>query len=289
MLLSVRACPVIAHLSLQAMSSLLTQCAARLKNCRVWLGPAVIAAAAVACYANSLTAPLLFDDRHIQESPLIHTLRPGWRLLENPRAVALYSLALNYALHGEEVAGYHLVNLAIHLAAGWLLLGLVQRTLCSPRLAARCGDAAWPLAMAVALLWTVHPLQTQAVTYIIQRMESLMSLFYLATLYAFVRARSSARPVRWYLVSIACCALGMGTKEVMVTAPLMVLWYDRALAADSWRQLVMRRSWYYLGLAGTWGVLAWPLTHAPRGSLTAGGAVIVPGLSAPRYLASQAG
>ena len=83
-----------------------------------------------------------------------------------------------------------------------------------------------------------------------------MGLFYLATLWCFVRALDSPKPAWWYAASVACCALGMGTKEVMVTAPLIVLWYDRAFAADGWREIFSRRGKYYAALAGTWGILA---------------------------------
>ena len=65
----------------------------------------------------------------------------------------------------------------------------------------RFGDAATPLALAVAILWAVHPLQTSAVTYVVQRAESLMGLFYLLTLYGFVRGVDAPRPVRWHATS----------------------------------------------------------------------------------------
>lgn len=255
---------------------------------RGWMGLALVAAAVLA-YANSLAVPFVFDDAHIRDSPLVHTLRPGWALLACQRPVAFYSLALNYAVGGMDVWGYHLVNLAIHAAAGLLLLGIAGRTLSGPRLQERYGPAAAPLALLIALVWTVHPLETQSVTYVVQRMESLMGLCYLATLYAFVRAQTSLRPRLWYAISVLCCAVGMGVKEVMVTAPLMVLWYDQALIAGSWREIVRRRALYYLPLACTWTVLLRIVPRMDRANLTAGGAVIVPGLPPYRYLTSQAG
>src|SRR2546423_137761 len=84
--------------------------------------------------------------------------------------------------------------------------------------------------VAVALLWVAHPLQTESVTYIVQRAESLMGLFYLLTLYAFVRGATAAERatrLRWFGAALGACLLGMGTKEVMATAPLLVLLYDR--------------------------------------------------------------
>src|SRR4030095_9727191 len=91
--------------------------------------------------------------------------------------------------------------------------------LASPRIAGRFGGR-WA-AYAVALIWSVHPLLTEPVTYVVQRTELMMGLFYLLTLYAAVRAWGSARPGRWEGAAIAACALGMACKEVMVTAPVM--------------------------------------------------------------------
>jgi len=110
-------------------------------------------------------------------------------------------------------------------------------------------------AFAVALIWLIHPLQTESVTYVIQRAESLMGLFYLLTMYLFVCGVKSARPGRWCLAAVAACALGMATKAVMVTAPVMVLVYDRFFVVGSVREAWRRRGVVYLGLGLTWGVL----------------------------------
>ena len=100
------------------------------------------------------------------------------------------TLAVNYALGGMNVWGYHAVNLAIHILAAWTLFGVVRRTLILPRLRERFGSAATPLALVAALLWMVHPLQTEAVTYVIQRTEALVGLFYLLVLYCVIRGRN---------------------------------------------------------------------------------------------------
>jgi tetratricopeptide (TPR) repeat protein len=127
--------------------------------------------------------------------------------------------------------------------------------------------------LAVALLWIVHPLQTESVTYVVQRAESLMGLFYLLTLYCFIRGVTEEH---WLWLSAACCLLGMATKEVMVTAPVMVLLYDRAFVSGSFREAWRRRGSFYLGLAGTWLLLGWlVLGTAGRGG-TAGFGTAVP-------------
>jgi len=163
------------------------------------------------------------------------------------------TLAVNYALGGLEVWGYHAVNLLIHLLAALTLYGLLRRTFLSDRLKERYGDVSESLAFATSLLWLLHPLQSQSVTYLIQRAESLMGLFYLLTLYAVSRSNTSKA---WPRIAILTCALGMATKEVMVTAPILCLLYDRIFLASSFKEIFQKRLHLYLGLGASWGILA---------------------------------
>jgi len=159
-----------------------------------------------------------------------------------------------------DIWGYHAFNLFIHALAGLTLFGIVRQTLLRPALSERFGAVALPLALAVAVIWVVHPLQTEAVTYISQRAESLMGLFYLLTLYCFIRSVESGTPTRWQILSVAACLLGVMSKEVIVTVPVIVLLYDRTFVAGSFRE-AWRQHWrYYLGLAGTWLLLAHLMT-----------------------------
>ncbi|MCX6955935.1 MAG: tetratricopeptide repeat protein [Verrucomicrobia bacterium] len=244
---------------------------------RVWLATGVLTAATVAAYHNSFAAPFVFDDvPAIVENPSIRHLWPLSEVLApslaggvtvSGRPVVNLSLALNYAVSGPAVWSYHGVNLAIHLAAGLLLFGLVRRTLLTPPLRERFGAASLPLALAAAALWTLHPLQTESVTYVVQRAESLVGLFYLLTLYAFVRGCTTPsgspkgapaeRPApRWLALSAGACFLGMATKEVMVSAPLMVWLYDRTFLGGSFRAAWSARRRFYVVLACSWLLLA---------------------------------
>ncbi len=225
----------------------------------------LLAALGLAVYCNSFGVPFVYDGVHfIMENASLRQLNPLALSDGQSRPVSYFSFALNYAVGGYHVWGYHAVNLAIHVAAAWTLYGLVRRTLESaPRCASRYGGSARNLALAIAALWLVHPLQTASVTYIYQRQESLMGLMYLLTLYCVLRgiqttqadARLSPAAHRvarnWYLVAVVCSLVGMGTKEVMVTAPLMTLWYDRAFWAASGRDLWNRRKWLYAALGAT--------------------------------------
>ncbi len=222
--------------------------------------PLLVVAAGLLAYHNSFTGPFIFDDvLWIKENPNIRHLWPIWDVLSPPpsplmngRPVVNFSLAVNYALGGYNVWGYHALNLTIHILAGLTLFGIVRQTLRQPPLRERFGAAADGLALATALIWTVHPLQTESVTYVIQRAESIMGLFYLLTLYCFIRGAASPLPRLWYGLCLGACALGMATKEVMVSAPLMVMLYDRAFVSGSFREAWRRRRPLYLGLSATW-------------------------------------
>jgi len=221
--------------------------------------PATILAAGVGAYLNSFSGVFLFDDhRSIVPNYQIRSLWPPTLplIVGTSRPVIHWSLALNYACGGLHVFGYHLVNLTIHLLAALMLYGLIRRTLLTPRLRETYGAASSSLALVVTLLWVVHPIQTQSVTYVIQRAESLAGLCYLLTVYCAIRSVGAMRPRWWHTGAILACALGMGTKPVVVTAPLMVLLYDRIFLAGSVRAALRERWVLYRGLMATWALLA---------------------------------
>jgi tetratricopeptide (TPR) repeat protein len=216
---------------------------------------------AFAAYSNSLKAPLVLDDTlNITNNTSLRQLwppQPARVATMRGRPVANFSFALNYAAGGLRVEGYHVVNLLIHAAAGLTLFGIIRQTLRLPALADRFAAAADVLAFAAAALWLLHPLQTEAVTYVSQRTESLMGLFYLLTLYAFIRGSTAAPPNRsWLFVAVLSFLLGLGCKEVIVTAPVVLLLYDRTFLAGSFAEAWRRRRGFYLGLAACWLVLA---------------------------------
>ena len=169
------------------------------------------------------------------------------------RPLTNLSFAVNYAIGKLAVRSYHAGNLLIHLLAALTLFGIVRRTLLLPALRQRFGGASTGLAAAAALIWALHPLQTESVTYVVQRAESLMGICYLLTLYAVIRGASSERPWPWYAAAIAVCALGMGAKEVMATAPIVVLLYDRAFLSGTFRETFRRRGRALSGAGGDLG------------------------------------
>ena len=126
------------------------------------------------------------------------------------------------------------------------------------------------MALAAAVLWVVHPLNSESVSYLTERTESMMGLFYLATLYASIRAatpRATPASLRWIALAVVASTLGMASKESMVTAPVMVLIFDRVFLYKTWREAWAERRALYAGLAASWVVLGLILWSAPRSSV----------------------
>ncbi len=265
----------------------------------LWAGLTLLAGLVVA-YHHSFSVPFVFDDvPAIVENPSIRQLWPPGAVLTpaladagltvSGRPLLNLSLALNYVMGGPHVAGYHAVNLLIHLLAALTLLGVVRRTLAATPVAF-LRENAFNVAFFSALLWAVHPLQTESVTYVVQRAESLVGLCYLLALYGFIRATGKPEETKsgffWLGLSWSACLAGMACKEVMVSAPLMILLYDRTFVAGSFGAAWRGRRLYYTGLAGTWLLLAWLVAGtAGRGGTVGFGA----GISSWQYALTQCG
>ncbi len=217
-------------------------------------------------YANSFTGEFIFDDLvTIVDNKYIRRLWPPWDPIFKwglgTRPVMGLSLALNYSMNGLNTWGYHVVNLFIHLLNACVLFDLLRRVLLRLKLFA---NASKILSLTVVLCWVAHPLNAEAVTYITQRNESLMSLFLLLTFYCVERGNSSQFKSIYYGLAVLACALGMGTKQNMVATPLLVLLYDRIFLSGSFRNALHSRRKLYWGLAGTWGVLATTFIIFPK-------------------------
>lgn len=240
----------------------------------------VLAAAVAMVYAPAATAPFLFDDfDSVIFNPSITRLWPLWGTSAEPgplnppaqiptsgRPLVNLTLAVNASLGGGTL-GYHLFNMLLHLANAWLVWAIVARTLKQERFGGRFSEAANALALLAALVWAVHPLQTEAVEYITQRTELMVALCYLSTLYASIRwfaAAPSGPRGAWLALATVACAAGMACKEVMVTAPLVVLLYQWTFIGGSARAMA-RSSWpLYAGLACGWLVLLALNYNSPR-------------------------
>lgn len=187
-----------------------------------------------ALYANTLHAPFILDDkdnivenRHIRlESLSVQGVLDA--ALRSPRIwrpAANLSFALNYYLGGYRVWGYHAVNILIHVMTAIAVFLLFRVTLAQSKTKDTDLIAFW-----AALIWAVHPIQTQAVTYIVQRMTSMTALFFIVSLYCYAKGRSNWKGgERRYGYFMGCAAAGllaMATKEIAATLPFFILLYE---------------------------------------------------------------
>jgi Flp pilus assembly protein TadD len=227
----------------------------------VILGALFVVGAGCAAYSDSFQGPFVFDDEpSIAKNPAIERLWPLWPVLASRQTATVIgrpllnlSLAVSYAFHGTDVRGYHAFSLVTHLLCGVLLFALIRETWIQTRPAEQ-RMATW-FAGAAALLWTVHPLNTAAVLYIVQRAELMCGLFYLGSLYGLLHLATSSRTIFWGTVTIASCLLAILCKEVAATLPVVALLYDRTFLAGSFREALRLRWKTYVGLFATWLVL----------------------------------
>lgn len=243
-------------------------------------------------YANSLTKAFQLDDFiWITNNPTLHDF---WANLRDhaQRPMAAITLNINYHLGGFFRPGYRMLNVGIHIAAAVTLFGLVRRTLLRPRFDGRFDRSATGLALAVAAIWIVHPLNTHAVTYIIQRCESGMGLGFVLTLYCLVRGAESKRPAFWHVAAPAAAWMGAGFKEVIIALIPVALLYDRLFLATSWAD-VLRKRWYvHLGIAS---ILLLPFRahfvnlFAPAPVSDTSSGFNIPGLGPITYFATELG
>lgn len=195
-----------------------------------WFHPAavfLITAAVLAVYSNTFHAAFQFDDiPGVVENENIKSLSNLKALITDNRGVSMASFALNYARGGLDVTGYHVFNTAVHILSSvfayFLLYALFLRAGARELWGRR-------IAFFSALIFAVHPVQTQAVTYIIQRMESLSSLFYILALLFFVSASNASTALKrlsLYSATVAAYVLGFYSKESAITMPAVMLLID---------------------------------------------------------------
>jgi len=196
-------------------------------------------------YSNTLDSPFIFDDKpNIQDNPQICltklTLDGIKKAGASNRPIGKISFALNYYFHQYNVFGYHLVNVLIHITTGVLLYLFVGTTLKIPSLGAMYAAHRW-IPFFTALLWLVHPTQTQSVTYIVQRMNSMAAMFYLLSLLLYAKARLAGGKRKGWLLFVGCAfsgLLALGSKQTAATLPFFIFLYEWYFFQDlSWRWL----------------------------------------------------
>ena len=206
---------------------------------------ALICLVGVIAYSNSFDCSFHFDDKpNIEENMAIRNLSnvKAWWGFVPSRPMGTLSFALNYHFHRLDVWGYHLVNLGIHITNAVLVWWLVILTMSTPVMRGQpVSRHKMSMALFAALLFVSHPLATQSVTYIVQRLASLATLFYLLSLALYIKGRlwegNGGKPVYFcYAGSILFAILGMLTKEIVFTLPFALVLYEFSfIKTDAWK------------------------------------------------------
>ena len=259
---------------------------------------AVLTICGLALYWQTLPYPFVFDDRqNIKDNRAVQIDDLSWESLRNAavhnqqgkRPVSSVSFALNYYFSGLNPSAFRLTNIGIHIFSGILIYALVILTLnleqgwgenrskkAETNRGRRDGHI-WShsrnVAMATAIIWLVHPLQTQSVIYIVQRMNSLAVLFYLSSLNLYILGRLSSRAgprFLWFGAALATGGLALGCKEIAFTLPVIILmyeWYFFQTANPRWW---LRSIKFAVPALIALGVLAWlRLNKDPMATITA--------------------
>jgi len=248
--------------------------------------PAILAIAALAAYCNAPGGVFQFDDYNvIVNNPAVHSLAAWFDSMPGIRPLLKFSYALNWTLHPGPL-GFHLVNVLVHAVNAVLVYGLLRG------LSEERGEMQWAPFVG-ALLFALHPVQTEAVTYISGRSVSLMALFYLCSVLTWLRADRAAHPRAWRALSAGLFGLALMVKETAVTLPFALLLLDALSTRHRFTaaQILRRQGWHWLVLSGGVFVIAASPTyrHLFEVSVSARGATdnLMTQANAVCYLAGQ--
>lgn len=226
----------------------------------------VLLFATIAVYYHTLDVPFYLDDfSSIQENPLIYNWQ-GFSQLWNYaplRIVGYLSFALNYQFYKFDYTSYHIINISIHFLVGFVLYLFISALLKTPRIKVSQHTHLW-LPLFAALLFLLHPLHIQAVTYIVQRLASLAALFYILTMFSFVQARlNSEKRILWIAICLISALLAFFTKQNTFTLPISILLIEICFFNTSLKTL-FRFGLISAGIVGfIFVMLSWNLNYQP--------------------------
>lgn len=217
-----------------------------IKKCVSAVSLIILVVVGMLVYSNNYRCSWHFDDlSYIVNNPTIRTLTDFWSIWERlsapGRTVVLYTFALNYHFGKTDVFGYHIINNGIHIITALLVYWMCKQLFQTPRVknSAIAGHKE-TLSLFIALVFLTHPIQTQAVTYICQRFASLATLFYIAAMSCYLKARLGTRvKLTFFFLSALAAVLGMFSKQITITLPISVLLTEWLFFAktDQWRRI----------------------------------------------------
>lgn len=224
---------------------------------------ALIAVLTLLAYSNTFHAGFHFDDEvAVNENQAIKHVSAEniMSLLHTNRPITHLSLMFSYAGSGLNVVGWHIFNVSVHIANSVLVYVLILWTVTLPVFRERYRSKARGMALFGALLFGVHPIQTEAVTYIIQRAELLAAFFFLSTFLLFIRGTQKEHCLGYYVLALITSLCAMGSKEWAATLPVMLVLYDYLFVSQGSFGKVMKRWPAYALLFLPWVLAAYILS-----------------------------
>ena len=187
-------------------------------------------------YSGTLKSPFIFDDtKRILENQNIRLTQLSLKNIvsagfksSKTRPIAFSSFAVNYYFNRYDPWGYHLINISVHILTAFILYLFLKTTLTLPSIDHRYQRPAL-IAFFAALIWLVHPVHTQSVIYIVQRMNSLAAMLFILSFWFYVRGRLAANRYRrwpWFAGAMLTWLVSLGCKQITVTLPFVVYLYE---------------------------------------------------------------
>jgi tetratricopeptide (TPR) repeat protein len=215
---------------------------------KILFGGVLICAAIFLAYSNSFQCPFIFDDAHVIWNYTGKTVIEA--LLTGLRPVFTATFLLNQIVSADAMWGWHFVNICFQALSALVLFGLVRRTLLLESVGGHFKDSAFTISLLSALIWALHPVHAQAVTYVTQRGETMVCLFMFLLLYCMLRAEASFRHrLRWHALAFLCCCLGLGSKEAMISALPVAVLFDRSYLSGSFKEIWRKNKFLYTSIS----------------------------------------
>ena len=242
------------------------------KNSNFWIAFTLLLFLILLIYSNTFQSSWHFDDKpnivnnyhlHLKDLRLKSLLQAFFSNPRNPwetsntmyRPVACLTFAFNWYFGKDNVVGYHIMNITIHILTAYFLYLAILNLFRSPNINTKFNGNEHFIALLAATIWAVNPIQTQAVTYIVQRMTSLAAMFYILGIYFYIKARIEGLPSKRILLIISCFLsylFALGSKENAAMLPVALLLVEFVFFQDMGSQKTRR---VFIGIAVGIGML----------------------------------